>query len=68
MKKISLIVLLATLPMLSFAQLDLSLRDTRFASIGYTLKIIGYSVWKVVCLVQMSLIKMEGCMSAIQMR
>lgn len=38
MKNISLIALLATLPMLSFAQLDLSLRDTRFASIGYTLK------------------------------
>lgn len=38
MKKILLIALLAALPMLSFAQLDLSLRDTRFASVGYTLK------------------------------
>lgn len=38
MKKEIIIIILAVMPMLSFAQLDLSLRDTRFASIGYTLK------------------------------
>lgn len=38
MKKFLIMFVMAALPLLSYAQLDLSLRDTRFASIGYTLK------------------------------